>query len=156
NVNDLLKKTIDLFKGKGLVQQINIVSRLHESLPEIRGEPLRLNRAFFNLLLNAIQAMPGGGRITVTSSSGKFVQPDTGIERRSVKIEIEDTGPGIEKDNLEKIFDPFFTTKPDGSGLGLSIVYDIVKEAHNGLVEVESTPGRGTRFIIHLPLPETG
>ena len=156
NVNELLEKNINLLKGKGLVQQIKIVSRLHDGLPEITGEPLRLSRAFFNLLLNAIQAMPGGGRITVTSSPGRFVQPGTGIERRSVKIEIEDTGPGIEKDNMEKIFDPFFTTRPDGSGLGLSIVYDIVKKVHNGLVEVESGPGRGSRFTIHLPLPETG
>ncbi|GEM_PF-4507643 len=156
DVNDLLEKNINLFKGKGLVQQINIVSRLHDGLPGITGEPLRLNRAFFNLLLNAIQAMPAGGRITVTSSPGKFVQPDTGIERPSVKIGIEDTGPGIEKDNLGKIFDPFFTTKPDGSGLGLSIVHDIIRQGHNGLVEVESEPGRGTRFTIHLPLPETG
>ncbi len=156
DVNDLLKKTIHLFKGKGMARQINIVSRLHDMLPEITGEPLRLNRAFFNLILNAIQAMPGGGRITVTTSCGKFLQKNTGRECAGVKIEVEDTGPGIEKDKLKKIFDPFFTTKPDGSGLGLSIVYDIVIKVHKGLVDVESGQGKGTRFIIHLPLPEAG
>ncbi len=82
------------------------------------------------------------------------MQKNTGRECAGVKIEVEDTGPGIEKDKLKKIFDPFFTTKPDGSGLGLSIVYDIVTKAHKGLVDVESEPGKGTRFAIHLPAPE--
>lgn len=156
NVNELLEKVIHLFKGKGLVQQINIVPRLQDSLPEIIGEPLRLNRAFFNLILNAIQAMPKGGRIIVTSSRCNFIHKDAGKECIGVKIEIEDAGPGIEEDKLKKIFDPFFTTKPDGSGLGLSIVYDIVIKVHKGIIDVESEIGRGTKFIIYLPASEAG
>ena len=151
NVNELLKEVIHLFKGKGMAQQINIVPRLQDSLPAITCEPLRLNRAFFNLILNAIQAMPKGGGIIVTSSKCKFIHKDTGKECIGVKIEIKDTGPGIEEDKLKKIFDPFFTTKPDGSGLGLSIVYDIVIKVHKGLIDVESDTGRGTKFIIYLP-----
>ena len=156
DVNKLLKEVIHLFKGKGMAQQINIVPGLQDSLPAITCEPLRLNRAFFNLILNAIQAMPKGGGITVASSGCKFIHKDTGKECIGVKIEIEDTGPGIEEDKLKKIFDPFFTTKPDGSGLGLSIVYDIVIKMHTGIIDVESEIGRGTKFIIYLPASETG
>jgi two-component system NtrC family sensor kinase len=99
-----------------------------------------LKQAIRNIVLNAYEAMPGGGRLVIrTSRQGAWVV-----------AEFADTGAGISSENLGRIFDPFFTTKSGGTGLGLSVVYGIV-DRHGGKIEIESEPGRGTRFIIKLP-----
>ena len=100
-----------------------------------------LRQALLNLALNACQAMPDGG--TLRSPAGRR-------SRRRVEIDVEDTGVGIPPENLQKIFDLYFTTKEKGSGIGLSMVYRIV-QLHDGEVEVQSTPGRGTRFRLVFP-----
>jgi signal transduction histidine kinase len=112
-----------------------------ESLPEINADPGMLSQALLNLALNACQAMPDGGTLKL----GCRTAP-----RKRVEIDIEDTGIGIPPEHLGRIFDLYFTTKEKGSGIGLSMVYRIV-QLHDGEVEVQSTPGRGTRFRLIFP-----
>jgi signal transduction histidine kinase len=110
-------------------------------LPAINADPGMLRQALLNLALNACQAMPEGGTLRIACRPGS---------RGRVEIDVEDTGVGIAPENLQKIFDLYFTTKEKGSGIGLSMVYRIV-QLHDGEVEVQSTPGRGTRFRLVFP-----
>ena len=112
-----------------------------DSLPEINADPGMLSQALLNLALNACQAMPDGGTLKISCRTAS---------RRRVEIDIEDTGIGIPPEHLSRIFDLYFTTKDKGSGIGLSMVYRIV-QLHDGEVEVQSTPGRGTRFRLTFP-----
>jgi signal transduction histidine kinase len=108
----------------------------------IRGGRSQLKQLFLNILLNAIQAMPGGGRLSVEALSQ---------DGRRAVISIGDTGEGIREENLDRIFDPFFTTKKGGTGLGLSVCYNIVK-SHQGEISARSKPGQGTTLLVVLPL----
>lgn len=99
-----------------------------------------MKQVFLNIILNALQAMEDGGKLSIT----------TARHRGCIEIEISDTGPGIEQEYLDKIFDPFFTTKERGTGLGLAIVHNIIR-AHNGAIEARSRKGKGTSFLISLP-----
>ena len=110
-------------------------------LPPINADPGMLQQALLNLALNGCQAMPDGGTLRITCRTAS---------RSRVEIDVEDTGVGIAPENLQKIFDLYFTTKEKGSGIGLSMVYRIV-QLHDGEVEVQSTPGRGTRFRLVFP-----
>ena len=110
-------------------------------LPPINADPGMLRQALLNLALNGCQAMPDGGTLKITCRP---------TSRGRVEVDIEDTGVGIAPENLQKIFDLYFTTKERGSGIGLSMVYRIV-QLHDGEVEVQSTPGRGTRFKLVFP-----
>jgi signal transduction histidine kinase len=112
-----------------------------DTLPEINADPGMLSQALLNLALNACQAMPDGGALKLACRA---------TSRRRVEVDIEDTGVGIPPEHLGKIFDLYFTTKDQGSGIGLSMVYRIV-QLHDGEVEVQSTPGRGTRFRLIFP-----
>jgi signal transduction histidine kinase len=111
------------------------------SLPEINADPGMLGQAILNLALNACQAMPNGGTLRLACREAS---------RRRVEIDVEDTGVGIPPEDLNRIFDLYFTTKEKGSGIGLSMVYRIV-QLHDGDVEVQSTPGTGTRFRLIFP-----
>jgi len=112
-----------------------------ETLPEINADPGMLSQALLNLALNACQSMPDGGTLKLSCRA---------TSRRRVEIDVEDTGVGIPPEHLGRIFDLYFTTKDQGSGIGLSMVYRIV-QLHDGEVEVQSTPGRGTRFRMIFP-----
>jgi signal transduction histidine kinase len=120
--------------------RVEIAVDLPRGLPPIEGDATLLEQAFLNLALNACQAMPEGGRLTVSAQ----VAP-----ARRISIDVEDTGTGIAPEHLSKIFDLYFTTKANGSGIGLSLVFRTV-QLHNGEIEVQSTLGHGTRFRIHL------
>jgi signal transduction histidine kinase len=111
----------------------------------VRGVEYKLQQVFLNLFLNARDAMPKGGWLTVA----------TRVEEGAAVIEVADTGVGIPADHLGRIYDPFFTTKPEGrgTGLGLSVTYGIVQE-HGGSLTCDSQPGQGTRFRLVLPLIE--
>jgi len=111
------------------------------TLPDINADPGMLQQAVLNLALNACQAMPQGGTLKLSCRPAP---------RRRVEIDVEDTGVGIPPEHLGKIFDLYFTTKATGTGIGLSMVYRIV-QLHDGEVEVESTPGRGTKFRLLFP-----
>ncbi|RMF56989.1 MAG: PAS domain-containing protein, partial [Calditrichaeota bacterium] len=124
-------------------QKLQVHTELDDDLV-VFGNPIELKEVFTNLILNAFDAMPDGGQLFL-----KTYQEDN-----AAVISIKDTGTGIPKQIKQKIFDPFFTTKGErGTGLGLSLVYKIVT-AHHGIIDVESEPGEGTEFIIHLPLSE--
>ena len=107
----------------------------------VNGDAAMLRQAFLNLAINACQAMPEGGTLRLACGAGS---------RDRVEVRFQDTGVGIPPDHLGKIFDLYFTTKDHGTGIGLSMVYRII-QMHDGEVEVESTPGRGTTFRILLP-----
>jgi signal transduction histidine kinase len=109
----------------------------------VNGDPAVLRQAFLNLALNACQAMPEGGTLRLQCKAAG----------RRIQILVSDTGTGIKPEHLDKIFDLYFTTKPKGSGIGLSLVYRIV-QMHDGEIEIESTPGKGTTFRILLPRPQ--
>jgi signal transduction histidine kinase len=110
-------------------------------LPAINADPAMLRQALLNLALNACQAMPEGGNVRIACRAAP---------RNRVEVDVEDTGVGIPPEHLEKIFDLYFTTKEKGTGIGLSMVYRIV-QLHDGEVEVQSTPGSGTRFRLTFP-----
>ena len=120
------------------------VEKSFEGPQGVVGDPEKLQQVFLNLFINAIDAMPDGGRIRVRLEDG-------GSE--DLAIRVTDTGVGIEPDQLETIFDPFYTTKPAGrgNGLGLVVVEGIVKE-HGGAIEAHSEPGKGTEFLLRLPI----
>jgi signal transduction histidine kinase len=144
-----LDRTISL--SLRLVDDLLTANRIsvHKNLPRekirVRADEDSLIRALENLYRNAIDAMPGGGVLAL----GVFWEDQT---RERIRLEIADTGLGIQKDHIDRVFDPFFTTKEvgKGTGLGLSIVHGIIKE-HRGTITIESQVGRGTRFVIILP-----
>jgi len=115
-------------------------------VPQIRIDEVLMRQALGNLVQNAIEAMPGGGRLTVSAG----MRPPLG-RRREVEVRVSDTGAGIPQDRFGKIFLPFYTTKPKGTGLGLALVHKIVL-LHNGRIEVESQERKGTTFRISLPI----
>ncbi|MEW6378169.1 MAG: PAS domain S-box protein [bacterium] len=115
----------------------------------------QISQAIHNIIINAAQAMPRGGVIRIQAEN-VTVGPEAGLPLqagRYVKVSIIDQGPGIPAEILPKIFDPYFTTKPGGSGLGLAVVYSVMKR-HQGHVSAESRPGAGTTFSLYLPVPE--
>ena len=145
DINRALSRTLFLLKNQALFQNIEIVCALEEHLPTVRADIQQLNHLFMNLILNAAQAMQNQGRLDLRTS----VTPDA----KFVYVEVSDTGPGIDPKNLPHIFEPFFTTKDpgEGTGLGLSMAYSIVQN-HGGQIRVDSAPGRGTTFIVTLPV----
>ncbi len=145
DVGDQIRKTLSLLEKQPSFQNIQFDLEIDKHLSRIRGNPIRLNQVFMNLIVNAAQAMEGRGGLTIRArhrSSGGIVE-----------ISFEDTGPGIPKEIQGQIFDPFFTTKTDqgGTGLGLSVSYAIVRE-HRGSVRVKSEPGQGTTFTLRFPV----
>ena len=123
------------------VTGVTIESSVAPDVPRIEADAGILRQALLNLAKNAVQAMPDGGKLTIT------VRP---TKDGRVEIRIADTGVGIAPENLAKIFDLYFTTKQQGTGIGLSLVYRTI-QLHNGDIDVESTPGEGTTFIIKMP-----
>jgi PAS domain S-box-containing protein len=120
-------------------------------LPMVQANPDHLKQVFLNLVLNAVDAMPSGGTLRVTTSQGQ-IQPEGAPQPQpAVRVEISDTGHGMPLEVLDQLFEPFFTTKEQGAGLGLSISFSII-EAHNGQITVTSKVGSGTTFHILLPV----
>jgi len=144
NINNVIKTSLNLVKDQAMFHGIEIDTRLAENLPEVIGDKSRLEEVFVNLFVNAADAMKGKGKLTITTTPGT---------NNSVKILVSDTGTGIDEEHLPHIFEPFFTTKEPGrgTGLGLSIAYGIIRK-HNGAIDAESEPGKGTTFIIFLPV----
>jgi two-component system sensor histidine kinase PilS (NtrC family) len=145
----VLDETITLLKNsKEFREGIRIRSHVDANI-SLRGDSQRMRQVFWNLLINACQAMPNGGEMTISAVSFSHDEDDAAW----CEIAISDTGQGIAHPYLDKIFDPFFTTKTDGTGLGLAIVYRIIED-HGGTITVETEEGRGTRFRILIPMIE--
>ncbi len=133
-----------------LGEKIRLEVKTEENLWPVIADPGVVDQIIMNLVVNAKDAMPEGGKLTITTSNIVLDKP--GLEKKFVKLSISDTGHGIKRDVLEKIFDPFFTTKEigKGTGLGLSVVYGIVKQ-HGGFIDVNSQEGKGTTFDVYFP-----
>ncbi len=142
NLNEVIARTIRLIRNQKLFERIAIDEDLANDLPDIEGDMNQLQQVLLNLSLNACEAMPTGGTLTLRTRS----------QQRGVMVILEDTGGGIDPEHLERVFDPFFTTKPvgKGTGLGLSVSYGIVQQ-HGGTIEVDSELGRGTTFTLVFP-----
>ena len=143
DLNTLLEELAEEISKRDLFEGVEIIQDLNPDLPTIQADPLQLRQVFLNLVNNAAEAMPTGGRLTLGTRKG----PEPGM----VTAYVKDTGVGIGAEHMKKIFTPFFTTKPigKGTGLGLAIIYGIVK-MHRGQISVDSEVGKGTTFIISL------
>jgi PAS domain S-box-containing protein len=155
DVNLIIQKSSEMF-GR-TKKEVRLHRELQDDLWSVEVDPGQIEQSILNLLVNAWQAMPGGGDITITTGNIEFTsygtdQPSPG---KYVRINIEDSGMGIEEHLLDRIFEPFFTTKEmgRGTGLGLAMVYSIIKN-HGGNIFVKSQPGSGTVFTIFLPASE--
>jgi len=144
DINEVVDRALDLVAHSFEKQDIEVVKEFNPSLPQLVADYDQLQQVCTNLILNAIQAMPEGGWLTLRTSAEGDGQ---------LKIEVEDTGYGISAENMRKLFTPFFTTKSEvkGVGLGLAVAYGIIQR-HHGRIEVQSQEGEGTTFTIYLPL----
>jgi PAS domain S-box-containing protein len=143
NLNDVVSRAFDLAAHSAELQHVQVIKELDPSLPNLMADFDQLYQVCTNLFLNAIQAMPQGGKLTIRTS----------VNDGQLKIEVQDTGCGISPENMRKLFTPFFTTKHEvkGVGLGLAVSYGIIQR-HHGRIEVQSKKGEGTTFTICLPL----
>jgi PAS domain S-box-containing protein len=154
NVNDLVSELSKLLQ-QTFSKTIDIVLELDAKLPPVLADPHQISQALLNLSVNARDAMPTGGRLSLRTKTvdGRKVPHQTVRAEQYVCVEVADAGTGIDAKIRERIFEPFFTTKGigEGTGLGLAIVYGTVKN-HNGFIDVESELGRGTTFRLYLPV----
>lgn len=143
NCNDVISKSLELAAHSAVLQNIEVIKELHPQTPDIMADFDQLQQVCTNLIINAIQAMPGGGKLVLRTS----------LDGGWLIIEVQDTGGGIAPENMRRLFTPFFTTKEKGKGvgLGLAIAHGII-ERHDGKIEVQSQPGKGTTFTLKLPI----
>ncbi len=148
SINAVIEQTLELVSKQSIFQDVEIVCRLGNKVPEIELDADQWQQVFVNMVINAGQAMPDGGVLTISTH---YLESE-----KALQVNIEDTGMGICREYLDKIFDPFFSTKiQKGSGLGLSISYGIIKN-HGGSIDVRSIEGEGTCFSIFLPVENVG
>ena len=141
DIAPIVTRAVGLIQQDAANQRIQVELKMDEGLCPLLIDPDRMAQCLLNLLINAIEAMVDGGRLTVRCEL---------VDQGEVRVGISDTGQGMAPDEMAKIFDPYYTTKSQGTGLGLAIVHKIV-EAHGARLNVESAPGRGTTFLLHLP-----
>jgi len=141
SMDDIMDHCLRVVEREATQAGVRIVrSRPDGDLPLVLMDTDQMTQVFLNILINAIEATPRGGKVVVGC--------ETDVQGH-VMIHVADTGEGIPRENLDKLFDPFFSTKKKGTGLGLAIVKSIL-EGHDGEIEVESEPGKGTRFTVTL------
>lgn len=143
NINALISELTGFVRFELEQAHIQCVLELAENLPSIAFDERYMKQALLNLVKNAIAAMPGGGELRI----------QTGTKDAEIRLSVSDTGVGIREGHLSKIFEPYFTTKESGSGLGLTLVFKIIRE-HQGEISVKSREGEGTCFTITLPVPQ--
>jgi two-component system, NtrC family, sensor histidine kinase HydH len=141
DVNEAVESVLALTAAEARTAGVTVEKKLDPSMGKYNLDAGLLKQAFLNVVLNALQAMPQGGQLTVES----------GLVRGAIEIKISDTGIGISESNRKKLFSPFFTTKKNGIGLGLVISYRII-ENHRGTIDVASEPGKGTTFVVRIPV----
>ncbi|MCK8601167.1 ATP-binding protein [Desulfoferrobacter suflitae] len=147
-INEIIHKVVSLFGHKMELQEVKLHLDLEDDLPEMVGDPSQIQQCIVNLFFNAMESMPNGGDIAVRTRWED--------RKNLIRLEVEDSGVGIPEEMLSQIFEPFFSTKNQdkGVGLGLSVVYGIIKE-HHGSIYVKSEVGKGSNFIVRFfPIPE--
>jgi signal transduction histidine kinase len=146
DINRVIERAVDVIRANILSEKIAIQTDLRPELPVVNADPEQLVQVILNIAMNAIEAMPEGGTLTLRT---RRIESDEGD---AVAITIRDTGPGIRREDMKNIFKPFFTTKERGVGLGLAICQRIMR-GHGGHIRAKSLPGRGSIFIIRVGLP---
>ena len=141
DVHEILEGILDSIKTKIASQRTEVRRKYNSQIPQITVDKEQIERVFSNVMINSLEAMPNGGKMTIT----------TEMEEGFLVVKIRDTGEGIPDEDIIRIFDPFFSTKPSGVGLGLSICYGIIV-SHGGTIGVESERNGGTLFAISLPV----
>jgi signal transduction histidine kinase len=165
DVSQVIDNTLKELEYEIEKADVRIIKDHGNNLPAIKGDRLKINQVFVNLIKNAVQAMPCGGGLRIASQmidcrelkellalQGRDIDPDK-PGKTFIKIIFSDTGPGIAREAIPNIFTPFYTTKAAGMGLGLTIVKEIV-EIHGGLIHVESQEKQGSQFVVFLPTIE--
>jgi signal transduction histidine kinase len=146
DLNEILTSLISFISGELSGKRIDVAEDLQQPIPQVEADENQLRQAFLNLMRNASEAMArSGGTLKVSTRA-----PDECVE-----VRVSDTGIGIDSENLSKVFEPFFSTKESGTGLGLALTHQIIQE-HGGTIDVASTPGEGTEFIIRIPTAHQG
>ncbi len=155
NVQDVLRHAITMAETKAPRGGVSVEVAVAPDTPMIDGDEYQLVQVFTNLMVNAFEALGGSGRIAIATATGTIEEDPalTGTLQPTptVVVDVVDDGPGVPSELTDKIFDPFFTTKAQGSGLGLAIVRKIV-DAHDGRIDINSSPQTGTRFRVTLPV----
>jgi two-component system sensor histidine kinase AtoS len=153
NIKTLLEQTLDVIGEEMLAKHIYCQCAIENNIPSIKADASQLSKAFHNLLQNAVQAMPAGGKLMITACYQRHNSCEENQKigpNNMLTLVIQDSGPGIPSQDIKNIFNPFFTTKDKGTGLGLAITHKVITE-HNGHIEVRSRTGDGSQFIISLP-----
>ena len=147
DVNQLIMQVIDLHGEEMGKRQITFEEHLDKTIPQVHGDQEKLYRAFSNLMINSIQAMPNGGSLSVSSAIENSTRP-------MVRVNFSDTGIGMDEITAKNIFNPFYTTKDKGVGLGMALTHKIVED-HQGVIEITSEKGKGTIFVLRFPVIKT-
>jgi two-component system NtrC family sensor kinase len=149
DINDVITNSLTLTKNQALIHNVKVITALSDRLPPIVVDGGQIQEVLLNIILNAIDAMPEGGELQVSTN----MTDNTRCEgNQCVQIQVADTGCGISQEDLDKVFDPFFSTKgAKGTGLGLAVAYGVI-EKHQGKIRMESEVGKGTTCIIDLPV----
>jgi len=162
DINDIVEKTVIFVEYEAKKKGIKIERKYENQLPMAKVDSEQMKQVVLNLIFNAIDAVNGDGKIEITTRKTKHILSPAGRigEKEYIQIEVTDNGMGIPEENIERIFNPFYTTKHEskereGTGLGLSIVQEIVTE-HNGFIQVKSELGKGTTFLVNLPIGLSG
>jgi len=144
DINSMIERSLILTRNQANIQNVKVSTKLAPDLLPVLADESKIQQVWMNIIINALQAMPKGGKLTITSRNMPV--------RKMIEVRISDTGVGIPKEVLPKIFDPFFSTKETGkgTGLGLSVSYGIIQE-HEGFIAVESEPGKGSTFAVRIP-----
>ncbi|MGH7412187.1 MAG: two-component system sensor histidine kinase NtrB [Candidatus Methylomirabilis sp.] len=152
DVRAVLTALEGLVSGQARGRRVQVFTSFHSGPSRVMADETLLKQAFLNIMLNALEAMPEGGDLAISTRLGSGTAAPHADERPEwLETVFDDTGPGIAEEDLGRIFDPFFTTKKDGTGLGLAITHRII-ENHQGTIRVMSQRGKGTTFVLTLPL----
>ncbi len=147
NINDIVKKTAKVVEGELQVKGIDFKMNLATSLPKVFADSALMEQSILNLVKNAMQAMP-------KDRENPSISISTYMDSDMVKLSVADNGCGMTEDTMSKIFEPYYTTKSAGTGLGLTVLFKIMKQ-HGGEVKVHSTYGEGSEFTLQIPVPQT-